>query len=398
MAHKLRVGMLTIAVICIPLFSVSILTASGCGWNWKYFPSDDWKATSPELQGMNSTVIEGMYDFIANKKLNLQSVLIVRNGFIIEEEYLFNYARVPSDIFMAPYDDYYYDQIHDDRLHAAWSVTKSVTSLLIGIAINKGFIDSVDQTFFEIFPDKWNPMYYNETKKDISIEDLLTQTSGLQWNELVDGFAIWPAYGYSLFYILNKTLVAEPSTVFNYNTGNSELLAAILQERTGMKTSEFARKYLFEPIGLQATEWEWLESPWPWGSGPVANISHGGFGIYMTPQAMARIGLLCLNNGNWAGRQVVPAAWITTSTQPHVTEGIFDPTKDYGYLWWISPNYYCALGLFGQRIIVIPEYDIVVVFTAEISAIVVPEMDYIINTYIIGAVIPPPWHLPWLWH
>ncbi|MFX1276668.1 MAG: serine hydrolase domain-containing protein [Promethearchaeota archaeon] len=391
-------GISVFSIVLIALFSYPVVANPVFKYN--YFPSDDWETTTPEAQRMNSTVLEEMYEYISDNSVNFQSMLIIRNGYIIEETYLFNGSRVPGNVYVAPFDDYVLDQIRYDRLHHIWSATKSITSLLVGIAIEMGFIESVDQTFFEIFPDKWNPIYGNESKKDITIEHLLTQTSGFNWTELEDAFYIWPALGYSLDYILTKPLVAEPGSVFNYNTGNQELLAAILQRTTGMKLSEFARQYLFEPIGIEDNDWEWDESPWPWGSVDLANITHGGFGIYMTPRAMARIGLLCLNEGQWGCKHVIPEDWIETSIEPHVTEGIFDPTKDYGYLWWLSSNYYAASGFAGQRIIVIPEHDIIVVITAEILDVITPVFDITINNYIIEAVLPPipcNYYTIWLW-
>ncbi|KKN45269.1 hypothetical protein LCGC14_0684760 [marine sediment metagenome] len=379
------IGMSFISMFFVGLFPYYVVAQTPAG-TW---PDPDWTVRTPKSQDMNSSVIEEMYDFIYDNQSDFQSVMIVRNGYIIDENFLYYFQRSSSEIFKSQILDAY-NQIRDDTKHAIWSCTKSVTSLLIGIAIEEGFIDNVDQTFFEIFPDKWKPSYGNETKKTISIEHLLTMTSGLNWSEPDDGFEDWPADGYTLDYILDKPLVHEPGTTFEYSTGHTELLSAIIQKRTGMKTSEFARQYLFEPIGIQASEWEWTEDAWQWGSGALTTISHGGFGIYMNPRAMARIGLLALNNGTWDDTQVVPEEWIDISSTSHVTEGLFAPGTEYGYLWWLSPEYYSASGLFGQRIIVIPEHDIVVVLTHEATAdILLPEIDVIVTNYIIKAVLPP---------
>jgi len=389
MSRNLKVaiiGMSFIGIIFAICFSNFTVAQNPAG----IFPIPDWTVSTPEKQNMNSSCIEEMYDFIQDNESDFQSILIIRNGYIVEEAYLFQFIRYSSAGYVAPFDDYILDQIHDGK-HAIWSCTKSVTSLLIGIAIDKGFIESVDQTLFEIFPDKWKPSYGNETKKTISIEHLLTMTSGLEWDELTDGFELWPNDSYTLDYVLNKPLVHKPGTNFTYSTGAIQLLSSIIQNRTGMKTSEFARQYLFEPIGIQGSDWEWAEATWQWGSGALANISHGGFGIYMTPRAMGRIGLLALNNGTWEDTQVIPKEWIEISTLSHVTEGLFAPGTEYGYLWWLSPEYYSASGLFGQRIHIIPEHDIIVVFTHEATSdVLMPEIDYIVTNYIIGAVLPPP--------
>ena len=388
MSRNLKViiiGISFIAMVLVGLFPYYVVAQTPAG----AWPDPDWTVKTPKSQDMNSSVIEEMYDFIYNNQSDFQSVMIVRNGYIIDENFLFYYQRSTSEIFKSQISDAY-NQLRDDTKHAIWSCTKSVTSLLIGIAIEEGYIDSVDQKLFDIFSDKWKPSYGNETKKDITIEHLLTMTSGLEWDELTDGFNLWGPAGYTLDYILEKPLVTEPGTSFEYSTGACQLLSSIIQKETGMKTSEFAQQYLFEPIGIQGSEWEWDEAAWQWGSGALTTISFGGFGIYMAPRAMARIGLLALNNGTWDGDQVVPEDWIDISSTSHVTEGLFAPGTEYGYLWWLSPEYYSASGLFGQRIIVIPEHDIVVVLTHEATAdILLPEIDVIVTDYIIEAVLPP---------
>ncbi|MFX1311536.1 MAG: Loki-CTERM sorting domain-containing protein [Promethearchaeota archaeon] len=380
MARNLKsviLGISFMIMIFFGLFPYHVVSQSSDS----YWPSNTWETKTPESQNMDSTRLEEMYDYIYDNAINLQSLLIVRNGYIIEDVYLYNYTVVPNNTYV--YDEDPYLQFIGNR-HHMWSASKSVTSLLIGIAIENGYIDNVDQTFFEVFPDKWD-VGYNETKKNITIEHLLTMTHGLDWNESYDAFEIWPMGGYNISYVLNKELVHEPGTYWEYSTGSTQLLSAIIQNKTEMKTAEFAKEYLFEPIGINDTEWFWLDS----GEG----ISTGGFGIFMTPRAMARIGLLCLNMGNWNGTQVVPEEWIDVSTSVQWSGGLFDPFKRYGYLWWLSPDYYSAVGFLGQRINVIPEHDIVVVFTAEISDIgegsVILPQDTIINTYIIGSVIPP---------
>ena len=388
MSRNLKVffiGISFIAMIFIGLAPYYAVAQTPAG----AWPDPDWTVKTPKSQDMNSTVLEEMYDFILDNKSDFQSVMIVRNGYIIDENFLYWYQRTSSEIFKSQISDAL-NQLRDGTKHALWSCTKSVTSLLIGIAIEEGFIDSVDQTLFEIFPDKWKPSYGNETKKEITIEHLLTMTSGLEWDEETDGFEYWGAAGYTLDYILEKALVNEPGTDFTYSTGACQLLSSIIQETTEMKTSEFAQEYLFEPIGIQESEWEWDEAAWQWGSGALTTISFGGFGIYMAPRAMARIGLLALNNGTWDDTQVVPEEWIEVSSSSHVTEGLFAPGTEYGYLWWLSPEYYAASGLFGQRIIVIPEHDIVVVLTHEATLdILLPEIDVIVTEYIIEAVLPP---------
>ncbi|MFX1500147.1 MAG: serine hydrolase domain-containing protein [Promethearchaeota archaeon] len=378
------IGISFVSMIFIGLIPHYIVAQTSAG----IFPEFNWTTTTPEEQNLNSSYIEAMYDYISDIQSDFHSVLIVRNGYIIDEEYLYNYERIAGDNFYVPFDPL--GLIRDNTKHNIYSCTKSITSLLIGITIEEGFIDNVTQTFFGIFQDKWKSSYGNETKKDITIEHILTMTSGFEWAGITETFGYWQNNNFSLDYVLEKSLINKPGSSFTYNTGSTQLLSALIQNRTNIKTSEFAKEYLFEPIGIQESEWEWDEVTWEWGSGVLTEISHGGFGIFMTPRAMARIGLLALNNGTWDGNQVIPKEWIEVSTSAHVTEGLTRPGTEYGYGWWLYPKYYGALGGLGQQIIIIPEYDIVVIFThSQKSEQYQPEMDYIINNFIIKAVIIP---------
>ena len=348
---------------------------------YSYFPDNDWLSTNPEDQGIDSNILSQLYNYIEDYGLFIESVLIIRNGYIIDENYLYNHQIYEED----QYPPYITSNIRYRQLHVLYSCTKSIVSLLIGIAIDKGFIDDTNQTFFSIFPDKWKPSYGDEGKKNITIKNLLTQSSGLQWDEATDAFSGWWSAGITLDYVLNKPLVAEPGTFFEYSSGNVHLLSAIIQNKTGMKTSEFANQYLFEPIGINISDWEWDETDWEWGVGSLDNISFGGFGAYMTPRAMARIGLLCLNRGNWNGTQILSENWIAKSSSSHITSD-FAGNPGYGYLFWIAPDYYSAVGFLGQRITIIPDLNIVVVFTAQ-DYYVDSNYDVIIDQYIRKAVI-----------
>ena len=353
-----------------------------------YFAEDDqsWIVETLEARGLDSNIIEEMYNYIFTEGQFIQNILISRDGYIINDEYLYLSERTGDNFYYNPFDDLILDQIHENR-HHIWSMTKSITSLLVGIAIERGDLTNVSQKFFDIFPDKWKPSYFNETKKNISIEDLLTMRSGLNWSEVIDAFEIWPETGYSLDYILNKSLVHEPGTTFEYSTGNTELLATILQNKTGVKLADYAQQYLFEPIGIDENDMEWLEDTWEWGSGSLTTISHGGFGIFATPRALARIGELCLNNGNWNGTQVVPAEWIQNATKTHSIPIGVGEGSEYGYLFWLRDDYYSAAGALGQLLAVIPELDIIVVLTSELLDLASNTPNYLVENYIIPAAL-----------
>jgi len=374
---KYRLKLRIIGVFYISIILVGLLTFYGVAQSKdKNWPIDEWLVSTPEDQGIQSQKIARMYNYIEEHRVNVQSLLIVCNGYIIDEHYLQNYKIIDTQTYGNFIDPL--NQIRDGRLHALWSCTKSILAVLVGIAIDKGFISNVNQTFFSIFPDKWKPIYNNETKKNITIEHLLTMTSGLQWEEGVDFFSLWSDANYSLDYVLKKKLIANPGEIFNYSSGNAQLLSAILQNKTEMKTSDFAREYLFKPIGIEDNDWEWDEIKWEWGEGLLENITFGGFGLYMTPRAMARFGLLCLNNGNWNGTQIVSEDWVATATTTHMD----DPK--YGYLFWLDSDYYYAAGFLGQRIFIIPEKEIIVVFTGvDADYNVDSDFKYLIDFFIL---------------
>lgn len=339
------------------------------GWYW-------WKQTSPERQGMSSSKIEEMYEFIEANEIDLHSALIIRNGYIVNEEYLNDSVRMEQKSYYWP-EAHPFIQLRDGKLHCLWSATKSVVSLLTGIAIEQGLFD-LDTTFFEVFPDRWNSTLYGDhgpkdlgdAKLDITVENMLLQNSGIEWDELGD-WEDWYYTDFNLDVYLTRNMSYLPGANYpvdfwTYTSGNAEMLSVMIANRSGMKMSEFARKYLFRPLKILDDEWDWWEGTSEWGSGELATKTHGGFGLFMTHRAMARIGLMCLNDGKWRSwwwwRQVVPKEWIDISTSVQINPW---GTFPYGYLWWPYDNYYSASGLAGQRIIVIPEDNIVVVFTAD---------------------------------
>jgi len=291
--------------------------------------------TSPEEQGMNSTELSKMYDYIEENNINLHSAMILRNGFIVNETYLED-SKIRDEQKFQP------NWLIDEDLHNIFSATKSITSILIGIAIDHGYIDNVNQTFFDFFPELLESSI-NDYKSQITIEHLLTMTSGIQDDVSEHGDYVQN--------ILDSVLLFRPGTNFYYSSSACHLLTAIIDRSTEMKVEEFADEFLFKPIGISRNNWTWVSDS--------NKINIGGWGIHMTPRAMARIGLLCLNNGRWNETQVICSDWIEKSTTSD------NEYEDYGYLWWIESDCYVAAGMYGQCIFVYPEERIVVVFTGE---------------------------------
>jgi CubicO group peptidase (beta-lactamase class C family) len=299
-----------------------------------YWPTQGWRTSTPEQQGMDAQPLAQMVEAIKKQGLNVDSVLVIRHGTIVSENYFTN---------------------GQDDPHVLYSCTKSFVSALVGIAIAQGAIKGVDQPVLSFFPGRTFAQD-DARKQAMTLDNLLTMTSGLDWTEGDPAiFQLMRSTDWIQF-MLDKPIVAEPGQRFNYCTGCSFILSAIVQGTTGTTTLDFAKTNLFEPLGIVNPRWET-------GSGGIVN---GGWGLWLTSRDMAKLGYLYLNGGVWDGRQVVPAEWVKTSVQKHVTTG---ERLDYGYQWWVYPalDAYTARGRGGQLIFVVPRLDMVVVFTATMD-------------------------------
>ncbi len=318
-----------------------------------YWPTEAWRVAAPEEQGMDAALLQQMLDAIDEQNLNIDGVVVVRNGYIVTEKYY------PPD--------------KQDTLHDMYSITKSVVSALVGIAIHEGHINSVDDPVLAFFPER---TFENDDalERSITLEHLLTMSSGLAGNdhEMVSSRDWVQA-------VLDQPMVAEPDTEFNYNSGNAHVLSAIIQETSGLNTRDFAQQYLFDPLGISDIRWQT----------DINDIPKGGWGMSMKPRDMAKLGYLYLNQGVWDGQQIIPAEWIKATTERHIQ--VPDPLEPWdlylGYLWWLhGDGLYAAHGMKGQFIYVIPESDLVVVFTSNIPDAEFVQPQLLIRDYVIPAV------------
>jgi parallel beta-helix repeat protein len=336
-----------------------------------YWPTAGWRYSTAEEQGMNSTKLEEMMEYIRNESFMLDSVVVVRNGYVVLEEY-------PNPRL--------YNQ---NTTHLLYSATKSFTSMLIGIALEEGYIDNVQHKLVDFFPNR-SIANMDSRKQAITLENVLTMTSGLQWDEWTYPLGdprnsvtqMLSTYDW-VQYVLDRPMAHEPGTVWTYNGGGSHLLSAILNATTGISPWMYAREKLLNPLGITTGYWTTDYQGLPLG------FSH----LHIRPLDMAKLGFLYLNNGAWDGEQIVPTEWVDASTQAYYS--VF-PEIDYyyGYQWWMRPltGYYWAWGMAGQTIAVIPDYDMVVVFTGSVT-----DYDpghYLIDNYILPAATPPPIVVP----
>ncbi|MHB8880707.1 MAG: serine hydrolase domain-containing protein [Thermodesulfovibrionales bacterium] len=329
-----------------------------------YWPAGSWRTSSPEAQGIDPEKISALIQEIRTGQKKIHSLLIVRNGYLITEEYFPPYSK--------------------DSRHMLFSCTKSITSALVGIAVSDGLIKSLDEKVTGYFPDL-NIDNRDSRKDAITIRHLLEMSAGLDWVEdgnygsPTDSVTLMRLSGDQINYVLDQPMKEDPGKIFYYCSGASHLLSGILQRTTGKSAFEYGKQRLFDPLGIKDISWTADEN----------GINLGGDGISMTPADMARFGYLYLRNGRWDNRQVVPAAWVAESTKKHIdTPDGLAGRYGYGYQWWMNRfGGYSARGYGGQYIFVIPEYDLVIVFTGELSLrdLFLPET--LVESYLLSAFI-----------
>ncbi len=297
----------------------------------------------PEEQGMDSTRLIAMLKKIKKDKKKLTSLIVMRNNKMVLEEYFNNHSP--------------------NSLNQIWSVTKSIMSFLIGKAIDEGHIQSVHDSIEKYLGDYFKLNIIDKNKKrKITIEHLLTMTSGFKWVEIgqekgKSSFHKMTATRDWIKHILKTPMLNNPGTGFNYCSGNSHLLSAILQRTTGKSAFQYAMEKLFKPLGINKVKWD--KDP--------QGRSIGALGLRLTSRDMVKIGLLYLNQGRWQGTPIISKQWIKKSTQGYAS---FNGWK-YGYKWWLISNapykIYSAIGSLGQFISVVPKLNMVIVVTANLS-------------------------------
>jgi CubicO group peptidase (beta-lactamase class C family) len=315
-----------------------------------YWPTSGWRTSAPEEQGMDPQKLQAMLAEIQDREIDLHSLLIIRNGYIISETYF------------GPYDQ--------DTKHEMQSAGRSWTSALVGIAIDKGYIDGVDQRILDFFPDR-TFANADPRKQSMTLEDVLTMRTGLEWVESPGAFEEMQKSPDWVRYILDRPMTEQPGTRWNYCSICSHVLTAILQETTGMNPRDFAEQYLFKPLGISGVNW--ISDP--------DGIPLGAGGFNLTPRNMAKLGYLYLRNGQWDGQQIVSSAWVEKSTQ---TYSVVNDRLGYAYHWITVPEMkgYAASGGGGQIILVVPEKDLVIVTTASTEESILE----LVSKYVLPAV------------
>jgi CubicO group peptidase (beta-lactamase class C family) len=313
-----------------------------------YWPTQDWQTADPAAVGMDMAQLSKLEQEIRMRFSSINGFIILRDGYLVLERY--------------------YNDFDETDAHQVFSVTKSLTSALIGIAIDRGYIEGVDQKVLDFFPEYTTN---DSLKQQLTLRSLLTMTSGFMWRTGARGFEpmmtrLWRAHNWVAF-ILDLPIRERLMGRFQYNSANSHLLSAIITRATGKPACEFANEHLFPAIGIDPLQMvaqggdeslkgkasHWLTDP--------QGHSVGGWGLAITPREMARFGLLYLRKGCWNGRQVLTEQWIEQTVTPH--------TPGYGYQWWLrdleGSFTYSAVGRGGHHIFCVPEKDVVVAIASE---------------------------------
>jgi CubicO group peptidase (beta-lactamase class C family) len=329
--------------------AICLATPAVCGAEQAPWPTPDWPTAAPADHGLDPAPLDDLVDRIRSGEIaNIHSLLVVRNGWLVLESY--------------------FNAHHAEEQHEQQSVTKSFASAAIGIAIEQGRISGVEETVLGFFDDDIVIENLDERKRRITLEDLLTMRSGTDYHERGPDSPHWQLNrmqrGWTQF-ILDRPMVREPGTHFQYDSGAVILSSALIKQRYGLHADAFAREYLFEPLGIERLSWYRNAERHP----------HTGGGLGLRSRDMARFGLLYLRDGQWGEQQVLPKEWVRASLSRQVE---FDPRSGrrsvgYGYWWWVFPpdpggagqqDIYAAVGWRGQYIFIVPEHEMVVVVTA----------------------------------
>lgn len=324
------------------------------GYTWPsqdriYWPTEGWQAASMEEHGINPTKMDIANNFASEDQLS-RALLVIKDGYIVFENY--------------------YGDGGIDKSTNLWSVTKSISSALVGMLVDQGIISSTNDLMSDLMP------YYPKFN-EITLNHVLTQTTGLSWAE--EG-PLWIDWIFSEDWVesaLARGQIYEPGEKFIYSSGNSHFLTSLVYYITGEKPGKLAKEHLFDPMGII---FDTLKAPivynsWDdykkqldqtWRQDPKG-IETASFGLYLTARDMAKLGFLYLNKGRWDDQILLSEDWVETSTKDHVTN-IYG-RYSYGYQWYITlvgghPSF-LASGFGGQIIGIVPSLDLVVVLKYE---------------------------------
>jgi len=373
--------------------SVGLLVLAGNAGAQTLWPTHKWTMTTPSEVGLDARALAAFDADISEGKYGyIDSMLVIRHGKIAYERYYghdyekiyYDEAKTPGPLVVGsltgPYNYFnawWHPYYQDSMLHTMQSVTKSVTSLVIGIAVGHNEFPDLDTPVLNFFAPG-SVANVDDRKRRLTIRHLLTMTTGLDWNEdlpYTDPDNTWTALQETSDWVqftIDRPMSGEPGKAFQYNSGATLILGEIFNRATGIDLEEYAVEHLFRPLGID--DYFWKRTP--------RGLVDTQEGLYISTRDIARIAYLVLERGQWDGEQVVPEEWLRDSIEPFVPVND-DRSWEYGYKWWLIHYLYegedqlAVLGLgFGDQIpIVLPELDIVAVFTGWNTLPDQPELD-----------------------
>jgi CubicO group peptidase (beta-lactamase class C family) len=346
--------------------------------NARQWPSKDWTVATPQSQAMQADSLRAFDDALATGKYGyIDGIFVTRHGKLVyQKTYKHDYGTIYRDKAgkrdglnqLDPggpynyYNSWWHPYYHQTELHSLQSVTKTITSVIIGVAITRKDFPDISTPVLNFF-DTAHVKNIDDRKRRMTIRHLLTMTAGFDWNEGLpysdprnDAIVMEASFDW-VQYIIDKPMAIEPGQSFNYNSGSSQLLSFVFRKATGKDIEEYAAQHLFSPLAIH--QFYWKRTP--------TGLCDTEGGLYLTAPDLAKIYYLFLKNGNWNGKQIVTSEWVKASVTPSISvaQGV-----RYGYKWWLyeygndqSKLAWAGSGFGGQWPVVIPEYGIVAVFT-----------------------------------
>jgi CubicO group peptidase (beta-lactamase class C family) len=339
----------------------------------------DWPTATPKSVGLDEKALAAFDAEIASGKFGyMDGLTIIRHGkLVFDKRYPHDYDKIygadakketplNAGDLSGPYNYYaawWHPWYQRGELHTLQSVTKTITSIIFGVARTRGDFPDIDTPVMKFF-DESKVANVDDRKRRMTVRHLLTMSAGLDWNEELPytdpkntGSQMEASHDW-VEYTINRPMAFDPGKKFAYNSGATQILAHVFRVATGMDIEEYAVRHLFTPLGIK--QFFWKRSP--------SGLVDAEGGMYLRPRDLARLWYLFLKNGKWDGKQIVTPAWIKDSLTPHMDLG---PSVKYGLKWWLYPYgkdnsmlAWSGSGFGGQRPLVLPEYDMVVVYTA----------------------------------
>ena len=325
--RRIKIATLLLFTLLTSCLKEEAIKLNNGGHNPKTLP-DGLNTSTPEAQAIDNSALDKAYNLFFSNKLPLSKGLIVmRNGFLVSEAY----AQDLNDL---------------TKIDNIQSCTKSITALLIGIAIKDGLIESVNDPIYKYLPE-----YFDNDirKREISIRNCLSLQAGLASEGNKDSENMVNLDGSSLKFVLSKPMIADTGTIFQYSDLVPQLLAGVLQKVTPNGVEAYADKKLFQPLGIKKYKWEKTKD----------GINIGAFSMFFTTRDLAKLGQVCLNNGSFNDIQVIDKTWIDISSKKQALN------ESYGYGFYVQKDAFTMRGNGGQFVYINPSKHLVISYTAS---------------------------------